>query len=118
MECPDPCPSVHQQSRFVRTKGTEFVLNRHTYHYVGASFWQAMNLASRGPGGSRAQLVRELDRLRASGITNLRITAISEWTDTEPLRAVPALVKAPGVYDQDLLDGLDFLLKEMGERDM
>lgn len=115
---PDSCLSVHHQNRFVRVKGTEFVLNGHTYHYVGANFWQAMNLASRGPGGNRAQLVRELDRLRANGITNLRIAAISEGPDTEPLRSVPALVKAPGVYDRDLLDGLDFLLKEMGDRHM
>ncbi len=103
---------------FVKVKDKEFVVSHHPYHFVGANFWQAMNLASRGPGGNRAQLLRELDNLKAKGITNLRISAASEGPDTEPLRAVPALMKSPGVYDADLWDGLDFLLKEMGARGM
>ena len=51
-----------------------------------------MNLGSKGPGGDRAKLVRELDRLQAMGITNLRIMAASEGPDAEPWRMVPALL--------------------------
>src|SRR3954469_24183211 len=92
---------------FVTVLGTEFGLDGRSYHFVGANYWQAMNLASRGPGGDRQQLVRELHDLKAHGITNLRIIAASRGPDREPLRIVPALLQAPGVYDGDLLDGLD-----------
>jgi mannan endo-1,4-beta-mannosidase len=103
---------------FVTVRGTEFRLEGRPYHFVGANYWQAMNLASRGLGGDRQQLLRELDDMKAHGITNLRIMAASEGPDTEPLRMVPALLEAPGVYDADLLDGLDFALKALADRDM
>jgi len=106
------------RDEFVTVRGTELRLAGRSYHFVGANYWQAMNLASRGPGGDRHQLLRELDALKAHGITNLRIMAASEGPDTEPLRIVPALLAAPGVYDADLLDGLDFALKALADRDM
>ena len=103
---------------FATVRGTELRLDGRSYHFVGANYWQAMNLASRGPGGDRQQLLRELDELKAHGITNLRLMAASEGPDTEPLRIVPALLQAPGVYNADLLDGLDFALKALADRDM
>jgi len=105
-------------SRFVTVDGTSFRLDGKSYHFVGANYWQAMNLASKGAGGNRRQFLRELDEMKAQGITNLRIVAASEGPDTEPLRIVPALLQAPGVYNEDLLDGLDFVLKAMRDRDM
>ena len=104
--------------RFVTVRGTGFHLGRSSYHFIGANYWQAMNLASKGPGGDRRQFLRELDDMKANGITNLRIVAATEGPDTEPLRIVPALLKAPGVYDEDLLDGLDFALKALADRHM
>jgi mannan endo-1,4-beta-mannosidase len=106
------------RDRFVTVRGTELRLAGRSYHFVGANYWQAMNLASRGPGGDRHQLLRELDDLKTHGITNLRIMAASEGPDREPLRIVPALLQAPGVYNADLLDGLDFALKALADRDM
>jgi len=103
---------------FVTVRGTEFRLEGRPYHFVGANYWQAMNLASRGPGGDRQRLLRELDEMNAHGITNLRLMAASEGPDSEPLRIVPALLQAPGVYNADLLDGLDFALKALADRDM
>jgi len=106
------------RDRFVTVRGTELRLEGRSYHFVGANYWQAMNLASRGPGGDRQQLLRELDDLAAHGITNLRLMAASEGPDTEPLRIAPALLEAPGVYNADLLDGLDFALEALADRDM
>ena len=108
----------NRREGFVTVRGTEFRLAGRSYHFVGANYWQAMNLASRGPGGDRQQLLRELDDLQAHGITNLRIMAASEGPDAEPLRIAPALLVAPGVYNADLLDGLDFALKALADRDM
>jgi len=108
----------HDRDKFVTVKGTAFRLNGKPYHFIGANYWQAMNLASKGAGGDRRQFLRELDDMKAHGITNLRIVAASEGPDTEPLRIVPSLLTAPGVYNPDLLDGLDFVLKALGDRDM
>ena len=103
---------------FVRVQGTHFTRDGQPYYFLGANFWYGMNLGSRGPGGDRGRLVRELDRLQALGVTNLRIVAGSEGPDSEPWRMVPALQKKPGQYDADLLDGLDFLLSQIGQRGM
>jgi mannan endo-1,4-beta-mannosidase len=105
-------------SKFVSVHGGKFVLEGRPLYYVGTNFWQGMNLGVDGPGGDRAQLVRELDRLKALGVTNLRVMASSEGPNTEPYRMVPALMTSPGVYNETVLDGLDFLLSEMGKRGM
>jgi mannan endo-1,4-beta-mannosidase len=101
---------------FVKAEKGEFTLDGKRHKFVGANFWQGMNLGVDGPGGNRARLLRELDRLRSLGVTNLRVMASSEGPNTEPYRMVPALMLSPGVYDEKVLDGLDFLLAEMGKR--
>ena len=103
---------------FVKVRGTRFELQGRPYYFLGTNLWAGMNLGSRGPGGDRGRLRRELDRLHALGVDNLRVIAASEGPDSAPWRIVPALQKTPGVYDQDLLDGLDYLLFEMGKRGM
>jgi mannan endo-1,4-beta-mannosidase len=106
------------ENDFVKVNGTRFEMHGKPYYFVGANFWYGLNLASKGAGGDRERLIRELDKLKSMGITNLRIMAASEGPDTEPWRMVPALQKAPGVYNEEVLDGLDFLLYEMGKRGM
>jgi len=103
---------------FVAVNGVAFELDGQPYNFVGANLWQGMNLGVVGPDGNRARLSRELDRLQAAGITNLRILAGSEGPDTEPYRAVPSLQTAPGVYNPAVFGGLDHLLDEMNQRDM
>jgi mannan endo-1,4-beta-mannosidase len=103
---------------FVTVQDGKFTLDGKPYYFVGANFWQGMNMGVDGPGGDREQLVKELDRMRALGITNLRVMASSEGPNTEPYRMIPALMTAPGVYDAAVLDGLDFFLAEMGKRGM
>jgi mannan endo-1,4-beta-mannosidase len=88
------------------------------YVFIGANFWQGMNLGSKGPSGDRALLLRELDRLHAAGIKNLRVLALSEGPDSAPYRVAPALQTAPGQFREDLLEGLDFMLVEMAKRDL
>ncbi|MEZ4885356.1 MAG: glycoside hydrolase family 2 TIM barrel-domain containing protein [Chitinophagales bacterium] len=109
-----PVPPVH----FVSVKNGRFEVSGKPYYFLGANFWAAMNLASKGEGGDRERLIRELDHLQSLGIRNLRIMAASEGPNTEPWRAVPAVQPAAGVYEEKLLDGLDFVLSEMGKRGM
>jgi mannan endo-1,4-beta-mannosidase len=103
---------------FVKVVSGRFVLAGKPYYFAGANFWQGMNLGVDGPGGDRARLLRELDRMRDLGLTNLRVMASSEGPNSEPFRMVPALMTAPGEYDGSVLDGLDFLVAEMGKRGM
>lgn len=104
--------------QFIEVKGKHFEKGGAPYYFLGTNFWYGINLASQGEGGDRARLLRELDRFQDLGITNLRIMAASEGPDTEPWRMRPALMPEMGVYNEDLLDGLDFLLAEMAKRDL
>ena len=114
-------------SPFVRAEGTKLWRFGEPYRFVGANLWQAMHLgAEAAAGGDGARLVRELDRLQALGVANLRVMAASEGPDREPWnphvptpwRVVPAMQPAPCVYNRAVIAGLDFLLVELARRDM
>jgi len=107
-----------QKTGFVRVERTLFWIGDKPYHFLGTNFWYGINLASKGPGGDRERLRRELDNLQAMGVTNLRIVAGSEGPDSEQYRMVPSLQVSPGKYNEDVVDGLDYLLAEMGKRKM
>jgi mannan endo-1,4-beta-mannosidase len=103
---------------FIKVLDNRFVLKGKPYYFLGANFWIGMNLGSSGDGGNRERLIRELDRLQKLGITNLRIMALSEGPDTEPYRMVPSSQSSPGIFNEQVLEGLDFLLAEMAKRKM
>ena len=107
-----------QETPFVKVKGTQFVIGDKPYYFMGTNFWYGLNLGSKGEGGDRERLIRELDRLKELGVNNLRVVAGSEGPDKEPYRMVPALQTSSGVYNEEVFDGLDFLLSEMKKRDM
>lgn len=102
----------------VRINHGLFERNGKPYVFVGANFWQGMNLGSKGPAGDRPRLIRELNRLQGAGIKNLRIVALTEGPDTSPYRVTPSNQPSPGQFDENLLEGLDFLLAEMAKRDL
>ncbi|MFN8438960.1 MAG: cellulase family glycosylhydrolase [Cytophagales bacterium] len=102
---------------FIKTNGTRFELNGKPYRYIGANFWAGMNLGSLAKSGNRELLLRELDRMQKCGITNLRIMALTEGPDTEPFRIAPSN-NDKGTLKEEYLVGLDFLLSEMGKRNM
>lgn len=103
---------------FVKIQNARFVRDGKPYLFMGANFWAGINLGSKGAGGDRVRLVRELDRMQAMGIKNLRIMGGTEGPNNQPWRMVPALQTSPGVYDQQVLDGLDFFISEMKKRNM
>eukprot|EP00327_Prymnesium_parvum_P017419 CAMPEP_0113231402 /NCGR_PEP_ID=MMETSP0008_2-20120614/1401_1 /TAXON_ID=97485 /ORGANISM="Prymnesium parvum" /LENGTH=404 /DNA_ID=CAMNT_0000078055 /DNA_START=89 /DNA_END=1303 /DNA_ORIENTATION=- /assembly_acc=CAM_ASM_000153 len=79
-------------------------------------------------GGDRKRLVRELDRLSSLGMKNVRVLAASEgpdqvegwfpWRPATPWRIVPSMQPEPGQYNLDVVAGLDFLLAQLGKRNM
>jgi mannan endo-1,4-beta-mannosidase len=113
-----PTSSSIPPSNFVTVHDGKFMLNGRPYYFVGTNFWQGMNLGVDGTSGDRELLIAELDRLQRIGVTNLRVMASSEGPNTEPYRMVPALMISPGVYDESVLDGLDFFIAEMSKREM
>ena len=106
------------QLPWVKVKGDHFVAGGNIYTFVGANLWYGASLGANGASGDRERLVRELDRLQEIGVRNLRVMASSEGPDSEPWRIVPALQPSPGVYNNAVLEGIDFLLAEMAKRGM
>lgn len=111
-------PGDPRADAFVRVEDGRFVLGGQPYYFAGANLWFGMHLGAEGAVGDRERLLRELDRLVALGVKNLRVMAASEGPDAEPQRVKPAVQPEPGVYREELLRGLDFLLAEMGRREM
>ncbi|MFZ2287306.1 MAG: beta-mannosidase [Bacteroidales bacterium] len=103
---------------FVTVTDGIFQLSGEPYYYIGANYWYGAILGTKGEYGDRERLIRELDHMKSIGIENLRVLAGAEGPDNEPFRVTPALITSPGEFNDDLLDGLDFLLSEMKKRDM
>ena len=106
------------QTQFVQVKDGHFVRNGKNYTYIGTNFWYGPILASEGQGGDYTRLCLELDTLKALGIENLRVLVGADGPDGVFSRVEPTLQKAPGVYNDTLLVGLDRFLVELGKRDM
>jgi len=113
----DAATEAVARSGFVRVEGTRFVLDGKPYRFAGANFWYGAYLGAPEGIGDRERLRAELDQLKAAGIDNLRVLAMSEASGFK--RGVsPAFMTEPGRFDDRLLQGLDYLLVEMAERDM
>ncbi len=111
------CQTVNQPS-FVKVEDGKFICDNYPSHFVGTNFWYGAILGSEGIGGNRARLESELDTLKALGMTNLRVLVGGDGPDGIPTRISPTLQKEPGVYNDTIFRGLDWLLAEMAERDM
>ena len=105
-------------SSFVGVENGHFVKDGQPYYYVGTNFWYGAILGSEGQGGDRARLAKELDYMKSIGIDNLRILVGSDGERGVKTKVEPTLQEAPGVYNDTILAGLDYLLQEMGKRQM
>ena len=103
-------------SGFVEVIGNQFYLNGKPYYFIGANYWYGPLLGA-NKGGNRQRLINELDLMQDLGINNLRILVGADG-DGGPYQVYPTLQPKQGVYNEDLLDGLDFLIHEMRKRNM
>ena len=106
------------QSKFVVVKDGHFEKVGKPYYFVGTNFWYGAILGSEGQGGNRERLCQELDLMKQMGIDNLRILVGSDGERGVTTKVEPTLQVAPGVYNDTILAGLDFLMQEMGKRQM
>lgn len=102
---------------FVKREGLGFTRGGQPYRFTGANAWYLAYLGSDAKFGDRARLGRELDRLKTLGISNVRILAGAE---EGPLRnsIKPGFITQDGTLNQQLLEGLDHAMAELGKRGM
>lgn len=103
---------------FVTTRDGRFYRGDTEYKFIGANFWYGAVLASEGQGGDRERLQKELNLMQEVGITNVRVLVGGEGPDTVASHVVPVLQPEPGVYNDTILQGLDYLIAELEKREM
>ena len=102
----------------ITKEGVELIKDGKPYHYIGTNMWYASVLGSEGEGGNRERLCRELDHLKSIGVTNLRILTGPDAGSALANPAKPYLQTAPGVLNDTILHGLDFVIAELDKRGM
>lgn len=107
---PNPFIDVNADGQFIR--------NGKPYYFVGTNFWYGAILGSTGQGGNRERLHQELDFLKSIGIENLRVLVGGDGENGVPTRIQPSLQTAAGVYNDTILDGLDYFMNELKKREM
>jgi len=100
----------------ITVKDGKFLKGKKPYYFVGTNYWYGPLIAASNI-GNRKRLIKELDLMDSLGIDNLRILVGAEGGN-EDFQVKPALQPEQGKYNQDLLNGLDFLLAEMAKREM
>lgn len=102
---------------FIRREGIALVRDGQPYRIAGANIWYAAWLGADAPFGNRARLGRELDRLKALGLNNLRIMASAE---EGPLNhsIKPGFSHADGSLNSALFEGLDYAMAQIAARGM
>ena len=100
----------------ITVQNSKFYKGNKPYYFIGTNYWYGPLIAANYI-GDRERLLKELDLMQEVGIDNLRILVGAEG-DGGDSRVYPALQPKQGIYNEDLLDGLDFLLAEMRKRNM
>ena len=114
-------PSAALPSGLVSVRGHQLYRNGRPYRFVGANYWYGGLLPfEKDPKRGIDRLRRELDFLKANGVTNVRLLAGAEGSGliNGVTRVGPPLQPAQGKFDEHVLDGLDRILFELGKRHM
>jgi mannan endo-1,4-beta-mannosidase len=112
------CSKNQGNQQFVTARNGQLFVGETPYYFIGTNFWYGAILGSQGQGGNRERLLKELDFLHQNGIDNLRILVGADGEAGQKVKVQPTLQTAPSVYNDTIFDGLDFLLAEMGKRNM
>ena len=116
-----PAAASVENPSFVTVKDHRFFANGQPYYFIGTNYWYGGLLGLEKDKTRGAQrLRRELDFLKANGVTNLRLMAGAEGSGliNGVTRVGPPLQPEQGKFDTSVLDGLDLVLYEMGKRGM
>lgn len=106
---------------FVKVKDHQFFIGDKPYYFIGTNYWYGTYLGlEKDKKRGIERLRKELDFLKANGVTNLRIIAGAEGSGmiSGVTRIGPPLQPVQGKFNTEVLDGLDIVLAEMGKRDL
>ena len=109
------------QTSFVTVKNHQFYIGEKPYYYIGTNYWYGTLLGlEKDKKRGIERLRKELDFLKANGVTNLRIMAGAEGSGliNGVNRVAPPLQPVQGKFNVEMLDGLDIVLAEMGKRNL
>lgn len=109
------------QSSFVTVKNHKFYVNNKPYYYIGTNYWYGSFLAlEKDQRKGIARLRKELNFLKANGVTNIRLMVGAEGSGmiNGVVRVGPPLQPRQGEFNEDVLDGLDLVLSEIGKRNL
>lgn len=112
---------ANAQTPFVSVKNQQFFLNNHPYYFIGTNYWYGGLLPlKKDKSKGIDRLRKELDFLKANGVTNLRVLAGSEGKGiiNGVERVGPPIQPEEGVFDPNFLKGMDVFLAELDKRKM
>ncbi|MEO8819886.1 MAG: hypothetical protein ABI374_03500, partial [Ginsengibacter sp.] len=112
---------ANAQTPFVSVKNQQFVLNNHPYYFIGTNYWYGGLLPlKKDKSKGIDRLRKELDFLKANGVTNLRVLAGTEGKGiiNGVERVGPPIQSEEGVFDPNFLKGMDAFLAELDKRKM
>jgi mannan endo-1,4-beta-mannosidase len=112
---------VTARTSFVTVKNHKFYVDGKPYYYIGTNYWYGSLLGlEKDKRRGLDRLRRELDFLKANGVTNLRLMVGAEGSGmiNGVVRVGPPLQSRPGEFNEEVLSGLDLILAEMGKRDL
>ena len=89
------CATAVKAQSFVTVKNGRLYRDGKPYIFIGANYWYGAILGSKGKGGDRQRLNRELDEMKRLGITNLRILVGSDGEEGIKWKVSPVLHHRP-----------------------
>jgi mannan endo-1,4-beta-mannosidase len=106
------------QQHFVKATNGKFRLNDKPLYYIGTNYWYGGLLGNTANGKLRLQ--KELNFLNRNGVSNVRVMIGTEGSGqiNGVQRVQPALQPTQGKFNTEMLNGLDYLLVELGKRNM
>ena len=109
---------INAQNNFVTVSGNQMMLSGKAYHYIGTNYWYGTFLEAVNGAEGKLRLKKELDFMKSKGITNLRVLAGAEGVAVYQQRVPYAMQPEQSKYDEKYLRSLDYLLDELGKRNM
>lgn len=109
---------INYAAEFVSQKNNLFFLNNKPYSFIGTNYWYGGFLLSDVKNNGKQRLIHELDFLKKKGITNLRVLLSAEGDSTYPYRVFPSLQEQPLKYNEEVMNGFDFLISEAEKRNL
>jgi mannan endo-1,4-beta-mannosidase len=113
--------SIFASTPFVTVKNHQFYIGEKPYYFIGTNYWYGTYLGlEKDKKRGIERLKKELDFLKANGVTNLRIIGGAEGSGliNGVNRVAPPLQPVQGKFNTEVLDGLDIILNEMGKRNL